>query len=107
MHSEADSDGEHRARKWTERRRKSPVKWERNHEIRNRENRRGTRHERVELERGIITRATYGGTESRFTDGSVVVFFLFFFMSSFCNWLRAHAIFCQPSKLAQQTLRMV
>ena len=31
---------------------------------------------------GIITRATYGGTESRFTDGSVVVlvvFFLFFF----------------------------
>ena len=47
----------------------------------------------------------------------------FFFMSSFCNWLRAHAIFCQPgvvalagslscfflkpSKLAQQTLRMV
>ena len=54
MHSEADSDGEHRARKWTERRRKSPVKWERNHEIRNRGNRRGTRHERVELERGII-----------------------------------------------------
>ena len=26
----------------------------------------------------IITRATYGGTESRFTDGSVVVFFCFF-----------------------------
>ena len=27
----------------------------------------------------FITRATYGGTESRFTDGSVVVFFWFFF----------------------------
>ena len=54
MHSEADSDGEHRARKWTERRKKSPVTWEMNHEIRNRGNRRGTRHERVELERGII-----------------------------------------------------
>ena len=40
----------------------------------------------------IITRATYGGTESRFTDGSVVVL-VFFFKSSFCNWLRAHAIF--------------
>ena len=38
----------------------------------------------------LVTRATYGGTESRFTDGSVVCFF---FMSSFCNWLRAHAIF--------------
>ena len=57
----------------------------------------------------VITRATYGGTESRFTDGSVVVFF--FFMSSFCNWLRAHAIFsdriypqsnffCQPGVVA-------
>ena len=33
---------------------KSPVKWERNHEIRNRGNRRGARHERVELERGIF-----------------------------------------------------
>ena len=52
--------------------------------------------------------ATYGGTESRFTDGSVVVFF---FKSSFCNWLRAHAIFsdriypqsnffCQPGVVA-------
>ena len=40
----------------------------------------------------LVTRATYGGTESRFTDGSVVVFF----KSSFCNWLRAHAIFSDP-----------
>ena len=45
----------------------------------------------------FITRATYGGTESRFTDGSVV---FFFFKSSFCNWLRAHAIFCQPGVVA-------
>ena len=27
----------------------------------------------------VITRATYGGTESRFTDGSVVVLVLFFY----------------------------
>ena len=66
----------------------------------------------------LVTRATYGGTESRFTDGSVVVlvvFFLFFFQvellqlvararnisrSVFCNIYPQSNFFCQPGVVA-------
>ena len=54
----------------------------------------------------IITRATYGGTESRFTDGSVVVFF-FFSSRAFaigCARTQYFSIgsnfFCQPGVVA-------
>ena len=40
----------------------------------------------------VITRATYGGTESRFTDGSVVVLVVVFFFFFFSR--RAFAIGC-------------
>ena len=42
----------------------------------------------------IITRATYGGTESRFTDGSVVVLVVVFFSS------RAFAIGCARTQFS-------